>query len=223
MRFDDVFICYSDLKIILKGIDSSTTSKELARYVFELYAGADIGSIDMSKLKTGMIDEYNYMDDFQETDWIKEALYFEKILNNHVLEDNRESMEILDEAIHGFDCVQTKMGLTALSLAVFIEQLFLGHGEIADFRQVLLSSKFYTKFKNLPKSSSVIFERGLMKMEEEPQTEGLAIALYEAINAFEEFLCYIPVIDYYTFMGWFILLFALKKDEELCARLLNTI
>ena len=73
MRFDDVFICYSDLKTILKGIDSSTTSKELARYVFELYAGADIGSIDMSKLKTGMIDEYNYMDDFQETDWIKEA------------------------------------------------------------------------------------------------------------------------------------------------------
>ena len=62
-----------------------------------------------------------------------------------------------------------------------------------------------------------------MKMEEEPQTEGLAMALYEAINAFEEFLCYIPVIDYYTFMGWFILLFALKKDEELCARLLNTI
>ena len=105
MRFDDVFICYSDLKTILKGIDSSTTSKELARYVFELYAGADIGSIDMSKLKTGMIDEYNYMDDFQETDWIKEALYFEKILNNHVLEDNRESMEVLDEAIHGFDCV----------------------------------------------------------------------------------------------------------------------
>ena len=47
-----------------------------------------------------------------------------------------------------------------------------------------------------------------MKMEEEPQTEGLAMALYEAINAFEEFLSYIPVIDYYTFMGWFILLFS---------------
>lgn len=223
MRFDDVFICYSDLKTILKGIDSSTTDKELARYVFELYTGGDIGSIDMSKLKTAMIDEYNYMDDFQETDWIKEALYYEKVLNNHVLEDNKESMEVVDEAVHGFDCVKTKMGLSAVSLAVFIEQLFLGHSEVAYFREALLSSAFYAKFKNLPKSPSVIFERGLLKTEEEPETKGLALAVYEAINVFEEFLCYIPVIDYYTFMGWFILLFALKGDEELCARLLNTI
>lgn len=223
MRFNDVFICYSDLKTLLKGIDSGTTSERLSRYVFDLYAEGDIGSIDMSKLKTGLIDEYNYMDDYQETDWIKEALYFEKVLYNHALEDNRESMAVLDDAIHGFDCVTIKLGLTTVSLAVFIEQLFLGNGEIADFRKVLLSSAFYKKFKSIPKSPSVIFGRVLWKMEEEPETKGLALAVYEAINAFEEYLRYIPVIDYYTFMGWFILLFALKGNEELCARLLNTI